>query len=314
MAKKKSYEEIKNEIESKGVKLLSTQYINSLHPLSIRCKCGEEFKRSYKVFKKGVGLCDKCTEPIRRERGRSFSREEVEIIMNRYNLKLLTNFENITGVKMGLDVECDCGNKFRPTLYNLKRGESTRCWSCASKIEVAKRKRSIEEVKNIISHYGGKLLSEIYIDNKTDLKIRCECGQIHYRRLNSVLSYETAKCKLCRPKAPKGELKISEILKSNNVHFITQKTFDDCKLDGILRFDFYLPETKTVIEYDGIQHFEPVEFFGGEKEFQLITKRDEAKNEFCKSNNIKLIRINYKDFKSMESILVKNKIIPSQAS
>lgn len=47
------------------------------------------------------------------------------------------------------------------------------------------------------------------------------------------------------------------------------------------------------IEFDGIQHFEPVEYFGGEKTFLRTIECDKIKNEYCSKNNIRLIRIKY---------------------
>lgn len=59
-------------------------------------------------------------------------------------------------------------------------------------------------------------------------------------------------------------------------------------------FDFYLPNLNICVEYDGIQHFEKVDIWGGEETLIEQQKRDEIKNVFCKNNEIQLIRINYK--------------------
>lgn len=47
------------------------------------------------------------------------------------------------------------------------------------------------------------------------------------------------------------------------------------------------------IEYDGIQHFKPVKYFGGYKTFEDQKRRDNEKNEYCIENNITLLRIPY---------------------
>ena len=69
-------------------------------------------------------------------------------------------------------------------------------------------------------------------------------------------------------------------------------------------FDFYLPEHKCCIEYDGIQHFESIEYWGGEKKLTSQRKRDEIKTNYCKDNNINLLRIKYN-----ENILEKLNLI-----
>jgi hypothetical protein len=96
-----------------------------------------------------------------------------------------------------------------------------------------------------------------------------------------------------------GEKILSDILKKNKIQFFTQKKYTDCYHTSLkgnctpLKFDIYVPKFDTLIEYDGIQHFIPVNYFGGEEGFKLIKKRDNIKNEYCEKNGIKLIRIPY---------------------
>ena len=62
---------------------------------------------------------------------------------------------------------------------------------------------------------------------------------------------------------------------------------------GKQRIDIAIPSLNIGIEYDGRQHFIPIEKFGGELEFQKTIKRDKTKNELCKTNNFKLFRLRY---------------------
>ena len=65
-------------------------------------------------------------------------------------------------------------------------------------------------------------------------------------------------------------------------------------------FDFYLTDYNVLIEYDGIQHFEARESSWNTTENLLKTqKRDQIKNEWCKNNNIPLIRIPYTHLKNI---------------
>jgi very-short-patch-repair endonuclease len=72
-----------------------------------------------------------------------------------------------------------------------------------------------------------------------------------------------------------------------------------------LFFDFYLVDLHICLEYDGIQHFKPISKFGGEMSFQNVRINDKLKDEYCKSNNIRLIRIPYTSIKNINSILNK---------
>lgn len=109
-------------------------------------------------------------------------------------------------------------------------------------------------------------------------------------------------CPECKQNS-KGEEYIKNYLERNKIKYIRQKSFDDCKYINKLNFDFYLPDMNTCLEFDGLQHFEPVKEFGGEKEFYLILKRDECKNKWCIENRVSLIRIRYDEFDKISEIL-----------
>lgn len=97
-------------------------------------------------------------------------------------------------------------------------------------------------------------------------------------------------CPICNES--KGEKIIRIFLINNKINFIFQKKFiiDNLKTSA---FDFYLPQKNICIEYDGPQHFIPIKYFGGYKKLNSQIKRDKAKTEFCKQQNITLIRIRY---------------------
>ena len=62
----------------------------------------------------------------------------------------------------------------------------------------------------------------------------------------------------------------------------------------VTRNDYiYICGLKTAIEYQGKQHFEPVEYFGGKENFQAQQARDKLKAEKSKENGVKLVYINY---------------------
>ena len=132
----------------------------------------------------------------------------------------------------------------------------------------------------------------IYKTNKIKIKILCKkCNEIFTQRPNNHLCGDG--CPKCKESL--GEKNISNILKKYDIQFKKQKTFKDCKHKCKLRFDFYLPDINTCIEYDGKQHFEAIEYFGGEKQLKEQQIKDSIKNEYCKNNNITLLRISYKE-------------------
>jgi hypothetical protein len=58
-------------------------------------------------------------------------------------------------------------------------------------------------------------------------------------------------------------------------------------------FDFYIPSKNVLIEYDGRQHYEAIEYFGGEEELNWIKYKDAIKTKYCLDNNIPLLRLPY---------------------
>lgn len=123
---------------------------------------------------------------------------------------------------------------------------------------------------------------------------QCQCGTIKEVRNLNIRNGTSLSCGCIN--ISKGELKIQEILRNLNIKFITQYRFSECKNIKALPFDFYLPQYHYCIEYDGEHHFQIKEHFGGKESFQYRQHNDEIKNQYCKDNNIKLIRIPYWDY------------------
>lgn len=98
-----------------------------------------------------------------------------------------------------------------------------------------------------------------------------------------------------------GEKIISEWLLINNFTFIPQHKFNECKNKRELPFDFYLTDYNICIEYDGVLHYK--DKFNNAEEFKETKKRDKIKTNYCKDNNITLLRIPYWDFNNIEEIL-----------
>jgi hypothetical protein len=121
------------------------------------------------------------------------------------------------------------------------------------------------------------------------IEIECEIhGKFKQKAYKHISGQGCPKCN-----QSKGEKEIEKILIQNNIEFENQKRFKNCINKKTLPFDFYLPKYNICIEFDGIQHFETLDIFGGEIEFKKRKINDIIKNKFCKDNNIKLIRIKY---------------------
>lgn len=74
-----------------------------------------------------------------------------------------------------------------------------------------------------------------------------------------------------------------------------------------LELDVYIPDIKLAFEYNGIQHYEPVDYFGGINSFKKQVKRDQLKKELCASRNVDLIIVKYDENLSIELLNQKIK-------
>lgn len=99
----------------------------------------------------------------------------------------------------------------------------------------------------------------------------------------------------------KGEKLIKWYLDKIGIEFQQEKTFDGCVDIRKLRFDFYLPNYNSCIEFDGIHHFEVIEY--GDGKLKDTIKKDNIKNKFCNDNNIPLLRIKYTDIDNISTLI-----------
>ena len=97
-----------------------------------------------------------------------------------------------------------------------------------------------------------------------------------------------------------GETEIHNFLRKYKIPFKERHN-----LHQIL-FDFYLPTLRVCIEFDGRQHFEPIERFGGVDTLERIKSNDKVKNEYCEEHYIELVRIKYDKIDDIYRILWDN--------
>ena len=110
----------------------------------------------------------------------------------------------------------------------------------------------------------------------------------------------------------KGEEYIKQYLQKNNISFNVQQKFSDLlgAGDRQLSYDFSIPDEKygyILIEYNGIQHYESVEYWGGEAALKKQKEHDKRKRDYAKKHGYKLITVKYTydTYESVEEYLDK---------
>ncbi len=135
--------------------------------------------------------------------------------------------------------------------------------------------------------HNGKYDYSKVVFNGAFEKVRIICP-IH-GEYEQVASYHLAGngCPSCNER--QLEKDVRALLKKNHIKFVAQKTFDWLVFNGKMFLDFYLPDYGVVIECQGLQHFEAIEYFGGEDGFSRTKMRDETKKTQCEKHGLKMI-------------------------
>lgn len=202
--------------------------------------------------------------------------------------------------------KCDCGNICDVKYCSLYTGNTASC-GCKKRDSISDR---------CISDISGKKFGSLLVLNRTKShknramwECLCDCGNMCVVCGKYLRSGKTTSCGCVKSSAERN-LKI--VLNTSGILFNQQKVFCGCEYKGQLFFDVYIPEMNLCIELDGIQHFEPIEFFGGVDAFIETQIRDQIKNTYCAEHNINLLRIPYTQFHRLEEICKENNIIKGE--
>ena len=136
-----------------------------------------------------------------------------------------------------------------------------------------------------------------YINNRTKVCIICpkhgEFWQLPGSHIKNI------GCPVCDESHI--EKNIRAFLENNHIEYVYEKHFDGLKNKS---FDFFIPSINTAIECQGIQHFIPIEFFGGEKSLYKQKESDRIKKEFCKKNSINIVYVTDRKFLKYDSSML----------
>lgn len=183
-------------------------------------------------------------------------------------------------------------------------GGCTKCrYTGSSKTQID----DISTIDNKIKKIHRNNYTYILLENMKSadhLEIKCNmCNNIFHMRLGHFIAGSGCKC----VSKSKGELLVENILINNNIKYYYDFSFSDCVDIRKLRFDFYLVGRKTIIEVDGVQHIKPTSFsktFICENDHIRLEdqiKKDKIKDEYCRKNNIRLIRLDVNTIRRLKT-------------
>lgn len=280
-----------------------SEYENSNSKINIRHNCKKCNNHEYLVRPIDIlrgSKCPKCSGKMKKTT-EIFKEEIFNLVGTEYSVigKYITAHKKI---KMKHNCE-NCNNhefEMKPNCF-LSGQRCPKCCGTMKKTDEEFKK----EVKNLIGNEYEIIGKYINANSKIMIKHNNQnCNNYVFESTphRFLSGYRCPKCN-----ESKGEKEISNYLSSKNINYKIEFKIKECKDKSELRFDFTILDSnnnlKGFIEYDGIQHFKSIDYFGGEKALKETQRRDNIKNTYCKNNNIPLLRIKYTDFDKIEKIL-----------
>ena len=290
-------DEMKNIFDKNGLILLEDKYPKNIYKIKFLCKkhCNTIGYASFKDVKAGKICCKECIkENSLLEKYRSIKKS-----LEDSNFTVLTEFDDFINTQR-IDFYCNkhpndlLTRKYNRNIFNIE------CPFCSGK------RKSFDEIKDNFLSNDIKILDEKYISATHKMK----CLDLLYNKdfYISINKFYSGRTSPYRNNSA-SEREIIRILDELEVKYEYQKSFEDCVNAGRLFFDFFLNDYNTVIEYDGEQHYYPVNFNGIDNEraeysYVRTVENDNIKNSYCIKNNINIIRIPYWNKDSIKNIML----------
>ena len=252
-------------------------YVNNETPVCIICpEHGEFWKRPsmHLIRASGCPYCKgfykphyKVIEDFKKIHGEKYDYSKVEY----------------KGTETPVCIICPEHGEFWQTPYNHVKGCG--CQKCAG-VNKSNTEEFVKKAKEI--HCDRYDYSNVnYTNSHTVVQIMCpEHGEFLQQPTNHLRG---CGCPYCNMNVnSKIVQKIEKKLKELNITFEKEKTFDWLKNKSHMFIDFFLPEYNVGIECQGIQHFKPITFFGGNEKYNEQKSRDLLKYKLCSEHNIKI--------------------------
>lgn len=268
--------------------------------LHCRClRCGREWESNAGNLLTGHG-CDDCAHryvtSLHRKTHAQFLAEMAKV---NPSVEILGEY---TSAKEELRCRCiTCGHIWEAQPTNLLAGCG--CPACRlRRLGDATRKSHEQFVADMHRVHPGITVVSTYTRGADPITLQCdECGE-QWTILASSAVAQACGCPTCA--GSNGEQAIAAHLREMNIDYQPQKRFEDLRGPGggMLSYDFYIPSTNTLIEYQG-QYHDGTGLYQSQDAYQDQRERDKLKREYAYQHGYHFLEIWYRDFKRIKSIL-----------
>lgn len=288
---------------------INDEYTGNKSKITIKCnKCQNTFIKTANDFLakfKGLNGCSKCRKTEKKSVKKSavhncvkYKTLPIEVVKRRIHDKYgdsvtMIDLSYVNASTNAIFICNKCDNKFKRKPNTFFYGNINQPCPKCSKIDLAMKATKTTEdfIKKANEIYkNGEYSYEptVYVKSDKPVKIHCnKCGNDFEIVAESFLQGHG--CNKCNHSTSIMETMVEERLKEEGIKYETQKKIEGIRFTRPLPFDFYLPDYNIAIECQGKQHFQSVEYYGGDKMFETRKIIDEIKRKGCENKGIKLI-------------------------
>lgn len=257
----------------------------------IKCNTVFEVRPSsfYQTIKKGKMYCPHCHNnkalpyDMVKHNIEEWGNHEYELVSTEYkNNNTPLTVKHLT-----------CGTTYKVRYMDFRTGE--RCPHCFGAVH--HDNAWVEDALHNLVGNEYQLQGDYHGYNNKLTLLHKKCGKTFEVRPADFIKVSGSRfgtrCPYCSLKSH-GEAYIIKYLDKHNIKYEYQKKFDDLKDKSYLSYDFYLPDYKLLIEYNGIQHYKPVKWKQKyDVDYDKQQKHDKMKVDYAKDNNLQLLIIPY---------------------
>lgn len=233
--------------------------------------------------------------------------EEFQNRLNKIYGNQFTVLSEYVNNETKIDILCNkCNNVIQKKPVKMTGSCKEGCYICSGKNRY-KTKELLQKEVNEKFPNTYEIIGE-YVKSRQPLTVkRLKCGHIYDVSPDNLLRGKGCPC--CGLRQSHYMDIVESFLDNNNIEYEKEKRFDDCKYIRVLPFDYYLPKYNMCIEVDGEFHYSDNNIYLNKNNmYEKIFIRDNIKTQYCKDNNIKLLRLPYFKELEFEEILKENLI------
>ena len=269
-------------------------YVNSKQKVCIVCPKHGEFWQTPNSHLLGKG-CPKCAvknKPQCNPKTTEQFIEEAKKVHNSFYSYPRTSYVT-AGTKV--IITCPIHGDFEQTPNSHLNGQG--CPKCAHKgINTEEFIQRSKQIHGNMYDYS----KTVYVNSHSPVTITCPIhGDFEQRPCDHI--HQKQGCPKCS--LSKGELQVAQILNDLGINYTQQYAFEFNNRKFYIDFSFYLNGKFYFVEYNGRQHYIPVDYFGGKLAFDKQIKRDQEVRDYCKKFSINLIELRYDDKDIKNTIL-----------